>query len=114
VAVLGLLLVAFALTYAYPVRVYLGQQAQIAQLEQDQAAQRGRLVNLQAQIDRWNDPAYVIAQARVRLQLVRPGESLYVVTAAPTSGAAPASSGGSGWMGQLWSSVRGADHPDGS
>jgi cell division protein FtsB len=114
VAVLGLLLVAFVLTYAYPVRVYLGQQAQIAQMERDQAAQRGHLVDLQAQIDRWNDPEYVIEQARDRLQLVRPGETLYVVTAPTPSDAATPHTGGTGWMGQLWSSVRGADHPDGS
>ena len=112
-AALGLLLLALTLAYAYPVRVYLAQQAQIDQLQASQAAQRNRISDLKAQIARWDDPNYIIMQARTRLQLVRKGELLYVVQADPVpTGSATAPSDGS-WLSQLWSNVQGADHPDG-
>ena len=93
-------------------RVYLAQQAQIDQLQASQAAQRNRINDLKAQIARWDDPDYVIMQARTRLQLVRRGELLFVVQAdSPPTGPAAAPSDGS-WLSQLWSNVQGADHPD--
>jgi cell division protein FtsB len=111
-AALGLLLLALILAYAYPVRVYLAQQAQINQLRASQSAQRARIADLQTQIARWNDPNYIITQARVRLGLVRQGELLFVVQAdQPPNGAATAPANQS-WVSQLWSNVQGADHPD--
>ena len=113
-AALGLLLVAFVLAYAYPVRVYLSQQAEIAQLESAQAEQRGRIADLRARIARWDDPDFVIRQARVRLQLVRRGELMYVVDPDPSQTSRPDQTGAGGWFPTLWSSVQGADDPDGS
>jgi cell division protein FtsB len=111
-AALGLLLLALILAYAYPVRVYLAQQAQINQLRASQAAQRNRISDLQTQIARWNDPNYIITQARVRLGLVRKGELLFVVQADPQPSGASTTRTDRSWVSQLWSNMQGADHPD--
>ncbi len=113
-AAIGLLLVAFTLAYAYPVRIYLSQQAEIGRLEVSQTQQRQRIADLQARIARWDDPDYVITQARSRLQLVRKGELIYVVKTEPDPPGAPGAAPDSSWFTQLWSTVQGADNPDGS
>ena len=77
--VLGVVLLA-GFTLLFPtVRAYLGQRAeldalagQVAQAEQDER-------DLARELDRWEDPAYVAAQARERLSYVLPGETAYRV-----------------------------------
>jgi cell division protein FtsB len=109
--VLSLLLLVMALAYAYPVRVYLAQQAEINRLQASQAAQRARIQALQDQLAKWKDPAYVIAQAKERLHYVYPGETAYVVVEgqdqAGTSGGG--SSSNSSWFNQLLASITAAD-----
>ncbi|MCT9820568.1 septum formation initiator family protein [Microbacterium sp. W1N] len=58
---------------------YLGQRQQIAALEQSVAVSTDDVARLEAQRDRWADPAYVTSQARERLYYVRPGEVVYLV-----------------------------------
>jgi hypothetical protein len=105
------------LTLAYPVQQYLAQQSQIAELERAQVEQAERIAALEERKGRWNDPAYVRAQARNRLQLVEPGEVAYSIQGgrrAPSrpdgtaTGAVPRKGA---WYGQLWSSVQAADKP---
>ncbi len=110
-AALGLLLLALTLAYAYPLRVYLAQQAEINQLESDQRAQREHIQQLADQVARWNDDEYVIAQARSRLQLVRAGERVYVVGVDPTTTGETGPAAPSTWYEQVWSSVQTADDP---
>lgn len=113
--VLVLVLGALLLAYAYPVRIYLNQQAEIAALRQRQRDQRAHIVNLEAESARWNDPAYIKAQARSRLQMGEPGETIYVVVGGEASGSTDPSTGkvkNTGpWYGQLWSSLIAADQP---
>src|SRR5262249_48371176 len=71
-AALGLVLLALMLAYAYPVRLYLNQRAQIQQLELSQAQQRATIGQLAAESAKWKDPAYIKAQARARFQMVEP------------------------------------------
>ena len=107
---LGLLLFALMLAYAYPVQVYLTQQAQIDQLRASQQAQRKRIQDLTDQLAKWNDDDYVVAQARSRLQMVRKGELFYVVVdpaAAPAGAPEPQPP----WFSQVWSNLQGADNP---
>ncbi|RKR90231.1 cell division protein FtsB [Micromonospora pisi] len=108
--------VALALAYTYPVRVYLGQQADIAQLEAAQAAQREHIGDLSDEAALWKDPAYVSIQVRERFYMVRPGDKLVVVLndpegAARDAGAAPATAPkpAEPWYDMLWSSVRAAN-----
>jgi cell division protein FtsB len=112
-AALGVLLLTLTLAYAYPVRVFLAQQAQIDQLRAAQDAQRQRIESLKQQIARWNDPNYVIMQARTRLGLVRKGELLFVVQPDPSATNGNATPANSSWSMQMWSSIQGADNPDG-
>src|SRR5215212_55888 len=53
-AVLGMVLVGLLLAYAYPVRVYLAQQAEIAGLEQQQREQRDRIAGLADERAKWD------------------------------------------------------------
>ena len=98
--------------YAYPLRVYLAQQAEIAQLEEDQRAQRERIRQLADEVARWNDDEYVKAQARARLQLVEVGERVYVVGfESPPPEAEGTDPTPRPWYEQVWTSVQTADDP---
>jgi cell division protein FtsB len=116
-ATLSLVLIVLLLAYAYPMRLYLSQQAQIAALESSQNAQRARIQEKQTQIAKWNDKDYIIAMAHKRLQMVLPGDRVYVVVPAPGA-TGPAADPHAGqatntgpWYGKLWSSVQAADKP---
>ena len=111
-AALTVLLFALMLAYAYPLRVYLGQQAQIAQMQADQETQRRRIEDLAVRVERWKDEEYVRAQARSRLQLVREGELLYFVGAPPVPAGAPDDGEHEAWFRRLWSNLQAADEPD--
>ena len=112
--ILSLVLLALLLSYAYPVRTYLNQRAQIADLTHSQAAQGKRIASLAAERAKWNDPEYVEAQAREHLQMARPGDKVYTVYEDPGTGKKKTSSGArvrttGPWYGKLWSSVQSAD-----
>jgi cell division protein FtsB len=117
-AVLALVVSALVLTLAYPAQRYLAQQAQLSELERDLAAQKASIAALEVRREKWDDPAYVKAQARQRLQYVMPGEVAYVIID-PARDAAEASAPSSvsrvradgPWYGRLWSGVRAADRP---
>lgn len=109
-AVLGALLIALAFAYAYPVRVYLEQQAHINALKASQQQQRQRIVGLTESLAQWNDDEYVIAQARTRFQLVRKGELLYVVVD-PTATQAGTEDQRVPWFSQLWANLEELDSP---
>jgi len=114
-AILVLIALVLIVAVAPTLRVYLRQRGQIDALETQQAHQRREVAALQAQARRWNDPAYVEAQARARLQFVKPGQKSYVVSAPPPKVAAAPASGvvagttgttGRSWMDGLWQSVQ--------
>jgi cell division protein FtsB len=110
-AALGLLLIALALAYAYPVREYLAQEAEISAMESAQAEQRDRIRDLTERVAKWDDDNYVIAQARSRLQLVRRGEVLFVVGAEPPAVPPGEPAQDEPWISQLWSNLQAADNP---
>ncbi|MGC4771865.1 FtsB family cell division protein [Micromonospora sp. DT44] len=116
--VLFAVLIALALAYTYPVRVYLDQQADIERMEAAQSAQEKEIAELAAKAAKWQDPEYKITQARERFFMGRPGEKMMVVmndaegaardAGKPAGSGAPA--GPSTWYDTLWSSVRAADN----
>lgn len=59
--------------------VYLDQRARIAALEESVALTADEVATLEAQQQRWADPAYITTQARERLYYVKPGEVVYLV-----------------------------------
>lgn len=86
------LLVLGVLSLAPAVSTYLAQQRDIADAESTIAAQQADLRRLDAQRARWDDPAYVRAQAGSRLFYVTPGTTAYRViharaTTEPTAAA---------------------------
>ncbi|MEH1015366.1 septum formation initiator family protein [Micromonospora sp. CPCC 206060] len=116
--VLFAVLIALALAYTYPVRLYLSQQSDIARMEASQAAQREEIGELSARAAKWQDPAYIRIQARERFYMVYPGEVPVLVYDDPESAARDAGGGGptspserapATWYDSLWSSIQAAD-----
>ena len=96
---------------------YLDQRQRIVALEHSVHVTQQKIDELTAERERWNDPAYITAQARERLFYVKPGEVVYLidndldpaaqpVETGPVSGTAQEKS--SDWAGQLLRSVTGA------
>ena len=83
-AVLAVVLIIIALTLAVPVRNWFAQRAEIASLEADLEATQANVAELLIQKERWEDPAFIAAEARRRLHFVLPGETGYVTIGAET------------------------------
>jgi len=111
--VLIVVLVALALAYTYPVRVYLAQESQIAQMQAAQAKQEDDIRGLEEEVEKWKDPEYVRIQARDRLFYVRPGEVPLLVLNDPAGAARDAAgttaSAPDRWYDTLWGSVAAAN-----
>jgi cell division protein FtsB len=108
-----------------PLSASVRQQSDLAALSAEVESSRTRVEGLRTSVQRWDDPAYVAAQARARLHYVMPGETGYVVLDAPdaaegaSAGAAGATDGApfaadgappvpGAWYAQLWGSVEAA------
>lgn len=78
VALLTVLFIA-ALIMAQPLQLLLEQQADISHAQQQLTLEREREQELETQLERWEDPAYVQQQARERFNMVMPGERKYLV-----------------------------------
>lgn len=74
-----LIIVLGIFTLAPQVQLWFEQRQSIADLESQVQQRKDDLKDLEVQRNRWNDPAFVRAQARDRLFYVMPGEVSYVV-----------------------------------
>jgi cell division protein FtsB len=83
------ILVLFVVVLAPSLRTLVQQQQQISSLQQDVRDQRDDVDELQGDVARWSDPAYIEAQARDRLLYVYPGEYSYLVMGADADATAP-------------------------
>jgi cell division protein FtsB len=83
VMMLGLLVLG-VIVLAPSLKLLIQQRSQIADLERTVADQKSSVSSLKSQVARWDDPAYIEAQARNRLLFVFPGEYSYLVI--PQSG----------------------------
>jgi cell division protein FtsB len=120
-AVVLLVLGALIVSYAQSLRVWFDQHQQISALQQEIRDRDQRVSQLDDEITRWDDDAYVRAQARQRLGWVMPGEVGYRVIGedgkpagappAPTDPADPEADRKPTWYTKLWSSVEGAGNP---
>ena len=111
-AILVLVLAALVVTLAIPLRAWMSQQAEIAALEADVAQSRERVESLRAELEDWEDPACVIAQARSRLHFVFPGEVGYVVLGEDDRPIVPEEERAADqapWYSRLWDSTLQAD-----
>ncbi|HEV7709680.1 MAG TPA: septum formation initiator family protein [Asanoa sp.] len=115
--VLVAVLIALALAYTYPIRVYLNQQSDIAEMESAQAVQRQKIKELQDRATLWKDPNYIKTQARSRFFMVLPGEELLILLSDPDGAARDAGLPPPGatppepdpWYDTLWSSIGAAN-----
>jgi cell division protein FtsB len=80
VLMLGLLILA-VIVLAPNLRILIEQRQQIAALQATVDETKKSVDDLQADVARWSDPAYIEAQARERLFYVFPGDVSYLVVA---------------------------------
>lgn len=117
-AILALVLSALVLAYAYPVRTYLAQRAEIERLSESQDAQRKRIAGLEKELAKWDDPEYVRAQARSRLHYIRPDEVPYVVIDSDKGksgrNAGKPAGAGTPWHERMWGSIAATDRAGGT
>jgi hypothetical protein len=114
-------LVALTLLVAPYVRPWVGQRSQIAAAREEVAQLEADVARLTAERARWDDPAFVAAQARDRLHYVKPGDVALTVlddVAAPVSAdprdatvAVPEQDVSRPWYGTLWRSLQTAGDP---
>ena len=98
------------------VRSYFSQRGQIAALERQVAQGAERVAQLEAEQERWEDPAYIEQQARERLKFVRPGEVSYTVLGADELESQQIAVGAVAetrpWYDRVWASIGQADGTD--
>ncbi|AMM20225.1 hypothetical protein AX769_08675 [Frondihabitans sp. PAMC 28766] len=74
-----IIIVLFVIVLAPSLRTLIQQQQQISSLQSQVQKQKSDVGDLKSDVARWNDPAYIEAQARDRLLYVYPGEYSYLV-----------------------------------
>jgi cell division protein FtsB len=89
--VMLVVLVLAVVVLAPSLKLLIEQREQIATLEKSVNDSRNQVSDLKTQVARWDDPAYIQAQARNRLLFVYPGEYSYLVI--PTKGAVETKNG---------------------
>lgn len=78
-AIVLLVLAVLAVSYASSVRAWLNQRSEISALNAEISEQEAAVAELEQTKHRWQDPAYIEAQARARFSWVMPGETGYRV-----------------------------------
>jgi cell division protein FtsB len=76
------IIVLFVVVLAPSLRTLVQQQEQITDMQRQVAAQKADVTQKKHDVARWDDPAYIEAQARDRLLYVYPGEESYLVMGA--------------------------------
>lgn len=121
-AVLLIVFAVLVISYASSMRAYLQQREHINELRQQISASRADIAKSEREKRRWQDPAYVEAQARSRFGWVLPGETSYQVLDAagkPLTGhdelTDPTTIGRTtpkAWWTKAYSTIEAADHPE--
>lgn len=79
-ALLVLVLCTLVVALAYPMRQYVSQRGEIADLREELTAHRAKVERLRDEKARWEDPAYARQRIRERLHYVLPGETGYTAS----------------------------------
>jgi cell division protein FtsB len=120
-AVLVLVVAVLMVSYASSMKAFLQQRAHINDLKVQIADREASIDALEAEKERWSDPAYVEQQARARLGYVMPGEKTYLVLDENGQALRPQSdlddpgevlsTTPTAWWSDAWASVELAGHP---
>lgn len=123
-AILVLVLAVLTVSYASSLRAYLTQREHLQDLSAEIDDKRVAIQELEREKRRWEDPAFVEAQARLRLDYVMPGETAYVAIDedGPLDGGGDLSEPVEGaedevpdaWWDTTWDSVIAAGDPEGA
>jgi cell division protein FtsB len=113
-ALLALVLCSLIVALAYPIRQYVSQRAEIADLERQQERARARVEQLRDLKARWQDDAYAKQQIRERLHYVLPGETGYVVIDPDAAKQSRTNLGAAArpWYANVWDGVDKSDRSD--
>lgn len=111
-AILALVVCVIALSLAYPLREYIAQRAQLADLREERAHMEQSVQDLRRREEEMSQDSYVEREARVRLHYHYPGETAYIVIPPDSEDDARTDTGPSEpWFTALWRSVEEADSP---
>ncbi|CAL9541041.1 septum formation initiator family protein [Streptomyces sp. Tu 3180] len=110
-ALLALVVCSLIVALAYPMRQYVSQRAEIADLQQEQDEARERVERLRDLKARWQDDAYAEQEIRRRLHYVMPGETGYIVIDPDPAGTSHTDLGAADrpWYANVWDGVDKAD-----
>ncbi|WP_460066447.1 FtsB family cell division protein [Streptomyces sp. YKOK-I1] len=113
-ALLALVLCTLIVALAYPMRQYVSQRADIADLEREKAEATRRVEQLRDLKARWQDDAYAEQQIRERLHYVMPGETGFIVIDPDAVKKARAALGAADrpWYSNVWDGVDKSDASD--
>lgn len=121
-AVLVLVAAVLVVSYASSMRAYLQQRSDMNRLREQISTSQRHITQLEREKRRWDDKAYVEAQARQRFGWVMPGETSYQVLdrdgkplekrdelTDPSSVRGPVPDA---WWKKVYASLGNADHPE--
>lgn len=113
-ALLALVLCSMVVALAYPIRQYVSQRAEIADMQRQKEEAALRVEQLRDLKARWQDDAYAEQQIRLRLHYVLPGETGFIVV--DPDAAKQARTGRRAadrpWYTNIWAGVDKADAAD--
>ncbi|MER6558082.1 septum formation initiator family protein [Streptomyces sp. NPDC001027] len=113
-ALLAIVLCTLIVALAYPMRQYVSQRAEIADLEREKQQAGERVEQLRDLKARWQDDAYAEQQIRLRLHYVLPGETGYIVVDPDAARQSRADLGAADrpWYSNVWDGVDKSDASD--
>ncbi|MFF8192081.1 septum formation initiator family protein [Streptomyces bobili] len=110
-ALLALVLCTLIVALAYPMRQYVSQRAEIADLQREKQEARERVEQLRDLKARWQDDAYAEQRIRLRLHFVMPGETGFIVVDPDAAEQSRADQGAVDrpWYSNVWDGVDKSD-----
>ncbi|MFK4103533.1 septum formation initiator family protein [Streptomyces sp. NPDC019531] len=113
-ALLALVVCTLVVALAYPIRQYVSQRAEIADLQREKAQAAERVEKLRDLKARWQDDAYAEQQIRQRLHYVLPGETGFVVVDPDAARQSRTDFGAADrpWYANVWDGVDKSDASD--
>ncbi|MFJ6086103.1 FtsB family cell division protein [Streptomyces sp. NPDC001002] len=113
-ALLALVVCTLVVALAYPIRQYVSQRAEVADLQRQKQQAKERVEQLRDLKARWQDDAYAEQQIRQRLHYVMPGETGYIVIDPDLTKQSRADLGAADrpWYSNVWDGVDKSDASD--